>query len=144
MPVNIYVDIGKASGNIEGTRTNLLDNEELSKEENPQSIINKNKSSTLAAASMIAVGGFNYVTSNIGSLTGNQQNQATINKISTMAQSTAMFFLNPIMASANVGMQLATTAIDENIRRSKDSVALAQARARAGYTEDNAANYRRR
>ena len=143
MPVNIYVDIGKASGNIEGTRTNLLDNEELSKEENPQVLNSKSKSTSIAAATMIASGTLNYVTSNLGSWSGNQQVQSIVNKVSTGVQIGAMALASPVTAATYVGLQLATTAIDENTRRRRESVSVAQARARAGYTTD-AASYRKR
>lgn len=97
----------------------------------------------MVVASTIASGAFNYVTSNVGKYTGSQMAQQNVNNAMTLVQTGAMFFINPALAISNIGLQIATTAIDEAFRKSQESVGLSQARARAGYTA-NAASYRRR
>ena len=141
--IDVYVHDtnGSSSGGIQENNTTAR-----AIQSNQNNVASKNNFATkgMAVATTIASGAFNYVTSNVGTITGNQQAQQQVNNAMTLIQTGSMFFINPTMAMANVGLQLATTAIDENIRKNKASVGLAQARARAGYTNDNAANYRRR
>lgn len=115
-------------------------------QQNSNNTASKNIMATkgMVVASVVASGTFNYITSNVGNYTGNSQTQQQINNMMELGQSGALFFLNPTMAIANVGLKLGTTAIDENIRKSKASVGLAQAQARAGYPNGYVANYRKR
>ena len=141
--IDVYVH-DTSGGSTPSVQENLTASKVISLNQNNVAAKNQMATKGMVVASTIASGAFNYVTSNVGTLTGNQQAQQQVNNVVQVGQTAAMFFASPVMASVNVGMQLATTAIDEGIRRRKESVVLAQTRARAGYTTDNVANYRRR
>ena len=97
----------------------------------------------MMVAQTIGMGAFRYVTSNVGKYTGSSFKQTAVNNAQTLFETGAMFVMNPLLAVANVGMQLGTTAIEENFRKKQESVTIAQQRARAGYTTD-VASYRKR
>lgn len=105
---------------------------------------NRASHKAIAVASMLGQQSFSYIASNIGTLTGSKQKQQKVDNAMQLASIAGMSLVSPGTAAATVGIQLATTAVSENNRKQKETVGLAQARARAGYTNDNAANYRRR
>lgn len=116
----------------------------MQRNSNPTASKNIMATKGMVVASTIASGAFNYITSNVGEYTGNSQAQTQVNNAMELGQTAAMFFVNPTLAMVNVGLKLGTTAIDENIRKRKESVGLAQAQARAGYPNGYVANYRKR
>lgn len=126
-----------------GTGESNTASQQLSKNDSVAVAEAKSVTKGMMVASTIASGAFRYVTSNVGKYTGNSAYQNAVNNAQTLFETASMFIVNPLLGAANVGMQLATTAIDENFRRKQESVSVAQARARAGYTTD-AASYRKR
>ena len=73
---------------------------------------NNDNSQALAIASMVASQSFNYMTSNVGKWTGSTQKQTAISNTMQLVGIGAMAYINPLIAIANVGMNLATTAMD--------------------------------
>jgi hypothetical protein len=86
----------------------------------------------LAVASMVASQTFNYMTSNVGKWTGSTQKQTQVNNAMQLVSIGAMAYVSPAIAIANVGMNLATTAIDTAYEQRWDSYSKEQARKRAG------------
>lgn len=73
---------------------------------------NQDDSKTLAVASMIGSQSFNYMTSNVGKWTGSTQTQTNISNMMQLVSIGAMAYVSPAIAIANVGINLATTAMD--------------------------------
>lgn len=86
----------------------------------------------LAVATMIAQQTFNYMTSNIGKWTGSTRLQTGINNAMQVASIGAMAYINPWLAVANVGVNIATTAMDTAYEQQWDSYSKEYARKRVG------------
>ena len=86
----------------------------------------------LAVATMIAQQTFNYMTSNIGKWTGSTRLQTGVNNAMQVFSIGAMAYVSPVIAVANVGINLATTAMDTAYEQQWDSYSKEYARKRAG------------
>lgn len=86
----------------------------------------------LAVATMIAQQTFNYMTSNIGKWTGSTRKQTAINNTMQLVSIGAMAYVSPVIAVANVGINLATTAMDTAYEQKWDAYSKEYARKRAG------------
>ena len=86
----------------------------------------------LAVATMIAQQTFNYMTSNVGKWTGSTAKQQQVNNAMQLISICAMAYISPAIAIANVGINLATTAIDTAYEQRWDSYSKEYARKRAG------------
>ena len=86
----------------------------------------------LAIASMVAQQTFNYMTSNVGKWTGSTVKQQQVNNAMQLISIGAMAYISPAIAIANVGINLATTAIDTAYEQRWDSYSKEYARKRAG------------
>lgn len=73
---------------------------------------NQDDSKALAVASMIGSQAFNFMTSNVGKWTGSTQTQTNISNMMQLVSIGAMAYVSPAIAIANVGINLATTAMD--------------------------------
>ena len=150
MPVRISINFsGVSTDQNAPTNSAQLENNvntvnNAGNNDNQQVRESKSRTTALTVGKLIAYQTISYSLSNVGQWTGNQQAQQSINNIQEVVGIGAIAMSNPLLALGTSGFKLATTAIDEGIRRRKESVVLAQARARAGYTTDNVANYRRR
>lgn len=89
-------------------------------------------SKSLAVATMIAQQTFNYMTSNIGKWTGSTRLQTGVNNAMQVFSIGAMAYVSPVIAVANVGINLATTAIDTAYEQKWDSYSKEYARKRVG------------
>jgi hypothetical protein len=89
-------------------------------------------SKALAVASMIGSQAFNYMTSNVGKWTGSSAKQQQVNNAMQLVSIGAMAYVSPAIAIANVGINLATTAMDTAYEQRWDSYSKEQARKRAG------------
>lgn len=89
-------------------------------------------SKSLAVATMIAQQTFNYMTSNIGKWTGSTRKQTAINNTMQLVSIGAMAYVSPVVAVANVGINLATTAMDTAYEQKWDAYSKEYARKRAG------------
>lgn len=89
-------------------------------------------SKSLAVASMIATQMFNYATSNVGKWTGSTRKQTSINNARQIIGIGAMAYVSPLVAIANVGVNLATTAIDTAYEERWDRYSKENARRKAG------------
>jgi hypothetical protein len=89
-------------------------------------------SKSLAVASMIGSQAFNYMTSNVGKWTGSTQKQNQVNNAMQLVSIGAMAYVSPALAIANVGINLATTAMDTAYEQRWDRYAKDNARKRAG------------
>lgn len=155
MPVRIYVNFGsdtnfRTNQGVEESSVMNDNNNGAAIVGNTNTINNvqaknsKNKAAVLAMGKMMALQSINYGLSNVGQWSGNEQNQVAINNVQDLVGIGIMASASPWLAVGTVGFKLATTAIDENIRKRKESVGLAQAQARAGYPNGYVANYRKR
>ncbi len=141
--IDLYIHDTNSStegGTESNTPQQAMDNASPSTEQGKKSILQMRG---IATASMVAQGLFNYATSNIGKYTGNSHYQNMVNNIQQGIQLGAMFMVNPYLAIGQVALQGITYALDENFRRRQESVELGQARARAGYSNQNAVVSRR-
>lgn len=86
----------------------------------------------LAVASMIGSQALNYVTSNVGKWMGSDKLQRDVNKVNQAVSVGAMAFINPWLALAYVGINLATTAIDTTYEQKWDSREKEYLKKRAG------------
>ena len=86
----------------------------------------------LAIASMVAQQTFNYMTSNIGKWTGSTRLQTGVNNAMQVVSIGAMAYINPWLAVANVGVNIATTAMDTAYEQKWDSYSKEYARKRVG------------
>ena len=86
----------------------------------------------LAVATMIAQQTFNYMTSNVGKWTGSTRKQTAINNTMQLVSIGAMAYVSPVVAVANVGINLATTAMDTAYEQKWDAYSKEYARKRAG------------
>lgn len=118
------------SSGIEGTQNTAVSNKGKIKSSDVGKADKSSKS--LAIASMVASQTFNYATSNIGKWTGSTQKQTAVNNVTQLANIGSMAFISPMMAVANVGMNLATTAMDTAYEQKWDRISKENARARAG------------
>ncbi len=145
MPNEIRVVIEDKTGSGGGSTENLTSQKASTNAsaQTPQSATNRTYMKGLATASMIASGAFNYMTSNVGKYTGNSHYQTFVNNLQQGVQIGAMAVINPYLAIGAVAVQGITYALDENFRRRQESVELGQARARAGYSNQNAVVSRR-
>lgn len=89
-------------------------------------------SKSLAVATMIAQQTFNYMTSNIGKWTGSTRLQTGVNNTMQLVSIGAMAYVSPVVAVANVGINLATTAMDTAYEQKWDAYSKEYARKRAG------------
>jgi hypothetical protein len=89
-------------------------------------------SKSLAVATMIAQQTFNYMTSNIGKWTGSTRLQTGVNNAMQVFSIGAMAYVSPVIAVANVGINLATTAMDTAYEQQWDSYSKEYARKRVG------------
>lgn len=138
--INLYVRDATSNSAI---NENNVASKALSQTNNATAAASKGVSKGMMVAQTIAMGAFKHATSNIGKYSGDTTKQTMVDNVSTMVETGAMFMVNPLLGAANLGMRLATSAIDENFRKKQAEVNLNQARMRAGYT-DSASNYRRR
>lgn len=69
-------------------------------------------SKSLAVASMAASQTFNYMTSNVGKWMGSTRTQTTINNTMQLVGIGAMAYISPVIAVANIGLNLGATALD--------------------------------
>lgn len=89
-------------------------------------------SKDLAVATMIAQQTFNYMTSNIGKWTGSTRIQTGVNNALQLVSIGAMFKVSPAVAVANIGVNLATTAMNTAYEQRWDAYSKEYARKRAG------------
>lgn len=89
-------------------------------------------SKDLAVATMIAQQTFNYMTSNVGKWTGSTRIQTGVNNALQLVSIGAMFKVSPAVAVANIGVNLATTAMNTAYEQKWDSYSKEYARKRAG------------
>jgi hypothetical protein len=89
-------------------------------------------SKSLAVATMIAQQTFNYMTSNIGKWTGSTRLQTGVNNAMQVFSIGAMAYVSPVIAVANVGINIATTAMDTAYEQQWDSYSKEYARKRVG------------
>ena len=75
---------------------------------------NKDKSKSLAVASMVGSQAFSYMTSNVGKWTGSTRTQTAVNNVMELVSIGAMAYASLPMAIACVGVNIAKTAIDTN------------------------------
>ena len=104
-------------------------NGKVKSKEVKQSDDNRN---SLAVATMIAQQTFNYMTSNIGKWTGSTRLQTGVNNAMQVFSIGAMAYVSPVIAVANVGINLATTAMDTAYEQQWDSYSKEYARKRVG------------
>lgn len=93
---------------------------------------NKDKSKSLAVASMVGSQAFSYMTSNVGKWTGSTRNQTAINNVMELVSIGAMAYASLPMAIACVGVNIAKNAIDTNYEQKWDAYSKEYARKRAG------------
>lgn len=93
---------------------------------------NKDKSKSLAVASMVGSQAFSYMTSNVGKWTGSTRTQTTINNVMELVSIGAMAYTSLPMAIACVGVNIAKTAIDTNYEQKWDAYSKEYAQKRAG------------
>ena len=93
---------------------------------------NDDNSKGLAVATMIAQQTFNYMTSNIGKWTGSTRLQTGVNNAMQVFSIGAMAYVSPVIAVANVGINLATTSMDTAYEQQWDSYSKEYARKRVG------------
>ena len=93
---------------------------------------NKDKSKSLAVASMVGSQAFSYMTSNVGKWTGSTRTQTTVNNGMELVSIGAMAYASLPMAIACVGVNIAKTAIDTNYEQKWDAYSKEYARKRAG------------
>lgn len=93
---------------------------------------NQDDSKALAVASMIGSQSFNYMTSNVGKWTGSSAKQQQVNNAMQLVSIGAIARVSPALAIANVGINLATTAMDTAYEQRWDSYSKEYARKRAG------------
>lgn len=89
-------------------------------------------SKDLAVATMIAQQTFNYMTSNVGKWTGSTRIQTGVNNALQIVSIGAMFKVSPAVAVANIGVNLATTAMNTAYEQRWDAYSKEYARKRAG------------
>ncbi len=89
-------------------------------------------SKDLAVATMIAQQTFNYMTSNVGKWTGSTRIQTGVNNALQLVSIGAMFKVSPAVAVANIGVNLATTAMNTTYEQRWDAYSKEYARKRAG------------
>lgn len=89
-------------------------------------------SKDLAVATMIAQQTFNYMTSNVGKWTGSTRIQTGVNNALQLVSIGAMFKVSPAVAVANIGVNLATTAMNTAYEQKWDAYSKEYARKRAG------------
>ena len=89
-------------------------------------------SKSLAVATMIAQQTFNYMTSNVGKWTGSTRIQTGVNNALQLVSIGAMFKVSPAVAVANIGVNLATTAMNTAYEQRWDAYSKEYARKRAG------------
>lgn len=150
MPVRIYVNFGQGQNNRTNNLTSpLLNNgsnvsieqNNFSAEEtilnNPSKSLSRTKVAAISVATMIGRRTISYATSNISKWTGNSQIQNRINTYGEVANIAMMTAINPLLGLANIGVNLATTAIDTAYEQKWDRRRSIQALSRAGYTSKN-------
>lgn len=93
---------------------------------------NDDNSKDLAVATMIAQQTFNYMTSNVGKWTGSTRIQTGVNNALQLVSIGAMFKVSPAVAVANIGVNLATTAMNTAYEQRWDAYSKEYARKRAG------------
>lgn len=93
---------------------------------------NDDNSKDLAVATMIAQQTFNYMTSNVGKWTGSTRIQTGVNNALQIVSIGAMFKISPAVAVANIGVNLATTAMNTAYEQRWDAYSKEYARKRAG------------
>lgn len=89
-------------------------------------------SKDLVVATMIAQQTFNYMTSNVGKWTGSTRIQTGVNNALQLVSIGAMFKVSPAVAVANIGVNLATTAMNTAYEQRWDAYSKEYARKRAG------------
>ena len=86
----------------------------------------------LAIASMDAQQTFNYMTSNICKWTGSTRLQTGVNNAMQVFSIGAMAYVSPAIAIANIGLNIATTAMDTAYEQKWDSYSKEYDRKRVG------------
>lgn len=103
----------------------------------PEVAHSKASSKALSIAAMLGRNALSYTTSNIGKWTGSSRYQTAVDNAKEIGSIMALATINPGLAAATVGMQLATTAIDNYHDTKWEARTANQARARAGLDSNN-------
>lgn len=133
--IRVYItDDTNNSESVNGTGTTTRSGAVTSQAQIKTSQVKENnsKSQALAVASMVATQSFNYMTSNVGKWTGSTRTQTNINNVMQAVSIGAMAYINPLLAVANVGINLGTTALNTAYEQRWDSYNKEYARKRAG------------
>lgn len=93
---------------------------------------NQALSTSMAIATMVGSQAFSYMTSNVGKWTGSTRSQIAVNNVMEIVSIAAMAYVNPAMAIASVGINIAKTAIDTSYEQKWDALSKENARKRAG------------
>lgn len=148
MAVNININVGgngvntnSATSNVANAHTPIIPTQATSN--NVQATSSKNSIFKTAILVNAAQQTFGYITSNLGKWTGSSRTQQSINNTLQFAQTVGMIAINPVAGLVNVGLNLATTAIDTAWEQKWDRVQSQQALARAGYSSSGEITGRR-
>ena len=115
----------------ENTQENILLSN--TSKENKVSKNTSKKINAIAFASMVATRSFDYLTSNVGKWTGDHRNQTNINNAMQALSLAALFKISPLAAAADIGLNLAMTAIDNRYEDFWENKRLSQMQKSAGY-----------
>lgn len=121
-----------SSSSTKQTSTTISNNGSIKSKKVKES---EKESKSLAVASMITNQTYNYMTSNVGKWTGSTQTQTQVNNINNVMQIvgiSTMSYVSPVVAIANVGINLATTAISTSYEQKWDSYQKEYNRLRVG------------
>lgn len=148
MAVNININVGgngvnanSTTNNVANAHTPIIPTQATSN--NAQATHSKNSIFKTAILVNAAQQTFGYITSNLGKWTGSSRNQQNINNTLQFAQTVGMIAINPVAGLVNVGLNLATTAIDTAWEQKWDRLQSQQALARAGYSSSGEITGRR-
>ncbi len=92
------------------------------------------RAKTLGLTYLLTKNAMSYATSNVGKYTGNSYSQERVNNIGQAVGLAALSFSNPTMGIGIIGVQVATTVLEENYRKRWEERKLSQSRARYGYS----------
>lgn len=152
MAVNININVGgngvntnsvtnSVTNNVANAHTPIIPTQTTSN--NAQATHSKNSIFKTAILVNAAQQTFGYITSNIGKWTGSSRTQQNVNNTLQFAQTVGMIAINPTVGLINLGLNLATTAIDTAWEQKWDRLQSQQALARAGYSSSGEITGRR-
>ncbi len=98
---------------------------------------NKEDSTTIAVASLMASRAVSYCTSNVGKWTGNSRNQDRVNMLQQGVGTGMSAIISPYLTVAMAGMQIGTTAFDAFQTNRLEAQRAEYRRLIAGYSSDN-------